>query len=139
VRASRESFTSAGQEDVFTHNPMNPNLADLSPLDRIRLVEGEAARQLIAAREAAEEAVVNARAQAKQMKVEAREAGTKEGEAQYKNIIVNAEEEAQAIVAQARHQADELKRHGQQRMEQIILIAINIVTGQEGEARLDEH
>jgi vacuolar-type H+-ATPase subunit H len=118
---------------------MNPNLADLSPLDRIRLVEGEVARQLVAAREKAEESMRNVRVQAERMRVEACEAGGREGEVQYKSIIANAEEEAQAIVAQARCRSNELKRRGQQRMEQIILVAINIVTGWEGEARLDEH
>lgn len=118
---------------------MSTRVTGLSPLDQIRLVEAEVARQLVAAREAGEERIAKARAHAEQIVYAARDAGRKEGEAHYKNMILSAEEEAQTIIAQAHHRAAELNRRGKQRMAPLTLTAIDMVTGVKGEARADEH
>lgn len=118
---------------------MSTGITGLSPLDQIRLVEAELARQLVAAREVAEEKVIKVRAHAEQIIYAARDTGRNEGEAHYKNIILSADEEAQTIIAQAHNRAAELKRRGSQRMTSLTLTAIHIVTGRKGEARADEH
>lgn len=101
----------------------------LSPLDQIRLVEADIARNIAAAREASERAVAEARAQAARLKKEAREAGMREGQIRYKEIVAKAEEEARAIVSRAHKQASMLRQKGQSRMETAIQEAVNIVLG----------
>lgn len=114
------------------------SITELSPLDQIRLVESEVARQLVAVREAAQDRAVKARALAEQMIREAGVAGRKEGETEYKNITLNAQEEARTIIAQAHHRAQELKRRGRQRMPMLTLMTIQTVTGLEGDMPVNE-
>lgn len=104
----------------------------LSPLDQIRLAEAEITRKIAVARETSERAAGEARAQAARLKKEAREAGSREGQIRYKEIVSKAEEEARGIVAHAHNQASELKRKGQVRMEAAIQEAIGIVLGLRG-------
>ena len=104
----------------------------LSPLDQIRLVEAEIARKIVTARETSERAVAEARAQAARLKKEAREAGAREGQIRYKEIVSKAEEEAQAIVGRAHNQASDLRQKGQARMDAAIQDAVNIVLGLKG-------
>ena len=101
----------------------------LSPLDQIRLVEAELTRRMIAAREASERNMAEARAQVAQIKKRAREAGEREGQIQYKEIITQAEEQAKVILAQAHHEAENLSRKGQARMERATQEAMDIVLG----------
>jgi len=117
---------------------MSSGITELSPLDQIRLVEAEVARQLVAAREAGEGKVAKVHVHAEQIIYAARDAGRKEGEGHYKNIILNAEEEAQTIIARAHHRVAELKQRGKQRMPALTLIAIDTVTGLKGETPADE-
>lgn len=114
-------------------------MTELSPLDQIRLAEADVARHIVAAREAGEEKVAKVRAHAGQIIYAARDAGRKEGEAHYKDIIIQAEEEARTIIAQAQHRAVELKRQGRQRMESLTSIAIDMVIGWKGAPRSNEH
>jgi vacuolar-type H+-ATPase subunit H len=118
---------------------MTANQNELSPLDKVRMVEAEVTRRLVAARESAEQTVVKASTVAAQRKSEAREAGTHEGEVLFKSIVAKAEEESQAIIAQAHQRATEVRRRGNQRMEKAISIAMQIVVGLEGEGKCDEH
>ncbi len=106
--------------------------SELSPLDQIRLAEAEITRKIVTAREATERTIADARAQAARLKKEAHEAGTREGQIRYKEIVSKAEEEARAIVAHAHNQASDLKRKGQARMEAAIQEAIGIVLGMKG-------
>lgn len=108
---------------------------ELSPLDQIRQTEAEVTRRIAAAREAAEKTVEKARGEAAKRKAAAREAGRLEGQAQLKENLARAEEEARALVAQAHHQADELRRRGRQRMHKAVQFAICVVLGLEGEGR----
>ncbi|MEW5940075.1 MAG: V-type ATPase subunit subunit G family protein [Chloroflexota bacterium] len=109
----------------------------LSPLDQIRLVEAEITRKIVAAREVSERAIAEARAQAARVKKEAREAGARQGQIRYKEIVSKAEEEARGIVAHAHNQASDLKRKGQARMEAAIREAVDAVLGLRG-GRADE-
>lgn len=102
---------------------------ELSPLDQIRQTEGEVTRRIAAAREKSEEILENARKQAAVLKHAAHEAGKREGQAGYKEIISRAEEEANALVADAHYQAEKLRRRGQQRMKNGVIYAVNIVIG----------
>jgi vacuolar-type H+-ATPase subunit H len=139
MSASEDLCCVMRRTNSFSRDPISTGITGLSPLDQIRLVEAETARQLVAAREAAEKNVLKVRALAEQTIHDARDTGRKEGEADYKNIILSAEEEAQAILAQAQHRAAELKRRGSQRMAPLTMIAIDLVMGLNGEARAHEH
>lgn len=110
-----------------------PTFADeLSPLDQIRLLEAETTRRLVAAREASERGAVETRAQAASIKKQAEEKGKRAGQIRYKETIAEAEEQAKAIVAQARREADDLLEIGQARMEQAVNEALNIILGMKG-------
>jgi len=104
---------------------------ELSPLDQIRLVEGEMARRLIVAREAAEQAAGKARAEAEQIKREAKEKGDQEGRIRYREATARAEEEAQAIRAEAQARAETLQRDGARHMDRAVDRALRIVLGEE--------
>jgi vacuolar-type H+-ATPase subunit H len=105
----------------------------LSPLDQIRLVEGEMARRLIVAREAAEQEAGKARLEAATLKREAREKGEEEGQIRYKEATKRAEEEAKVILAQAEHKAESLRREAARRMQHAIDQALRIVLGEQGD------
>lgn len=102
---------------------------ELSPLDQVRQTEADMARRIASAREAAEHTVVQAKIQAKNILDDARETGKREGEKRFREIISNAEEEAQEIIAQARNRAEYLRRRADQRMAEGIHLALNFVIG----------
>lgn len=112
---------------------LEPTSADgLSPLDQIRLVEAEITRRVVAAREASDHSASNARTQAALLKKQAEENGKREGQIRFKETIAKAEEQAKVIIAQAQHEADDLRGNGQARMEQAVNEALNIVLGMKG-------
>ncbi len=107
----------------------------LSPLDQIRLVEAEVTRKIIAAREASERSLAEARTQAALIKKQAHEAGEHEGQIRYKAVVAEAEEEAQTIILHAHNQSADLHQKGSTRMELAVQEAICIVLGlKEGSA-----
>lgn len=110
----------------------------LSPLDQIRLAEAEITRKVVTAREAAEHARAEARAQVTLLKKQAHDSGIREGQIRYKEIVSGAEEEARAIVEHAHNQADELRRKGEVRMEAAIQEVTRIVLCLEGGGKPDE-
>jgi vacuolar-type H+-ATPase subunit H len=105
------------------------NENELSPLDQIRQTEAEVTRRIAAAREAAELNVVKARTEATHLKNQAREAGNREGQIHYKEIITGAGEEAEAIIKQARRRAEDMRRKGHQRMPIAVKQAMAIIIG----------
>ncbi len=107
-------------------------ISELSPLDQIRMAEGEVTRKVIVAREAAEKVTAEARAQAALLKKEAKEKGEREGQIRYKEVITGAEEEAKAILAQTGQRTEELKRNGKARMDRAVERALQIVLGTSG-------
>lgn len=111
---------------------------DLSLLDQIRLVEAEITRKIVAAREMSVQRAANARVEAALLKKQAEEKGEREGQIRYKEIVAKAEEQAQAILSQAHHEADALRRTGEARMEQAVHDALNIVLGMKGDRESDE-
>lgn len=117
---------------------VNPDLTDLSPLDQIRLVEAEITRRIIAAREASERALTEARAKAALIKDQAHESGTQQGRLRHKEIVSKAEEEAHVILAQGHRQATVLRHNGDVRMELAVHEAINIVLGLKGDRQSNE-
>ncbi len=108
--------------------------SELSPLDQIRSVESEMARRVTAARAAADQSLVNTRAQVAQRKIDARETGMREGQILYKENVARAEEEARSLTAQAQKQAAELRQKGHQRMDAAVRLAVNVVLGRQDEA-----
>lgn len=100
---------------------------DLSPLDQIRQTEAEVTRKIAAARKAAEQILEDARRQVAALKQEARDAGTREGDARYRAMISKAEEDARALVEEAQYQAKLLRRRGQRRMPVAVSSAVNFV------------
>ncbi len=110
----------------------------LSPLDQIRQAEAEITRRIIAAHEASECAITEARSQAALLKRQAHETGTRGGQIRYKEIIFKAEEEARSLVEYAHNQASSLQRKGQVCMEAAIQEAANIILGVKGGGSFDE-
>lgn len=102
---------------------------EISPLDKIRQTEAEAAGALAAARETAEKLLADARADAKRSVHQADEDGKREGQAQYKEVLAQAEEEAATIINKARILTKELRRQGQQRMETGVEYALSFIAG----------
>jgi vacuolar-type H+-ATPase subunit H len=106
--------------------------SDFSPLDQVRLVEADVTRQVAAARQAAELSVSKASKQAKALLEQARTSGRHRGQTRYKEIVSEAEEEAGALVAQARLQVDDLRRLRHQCMDEVVHYAVRFIMGQEG-------
>jgi hypothetical protein len=104
-----------------------------SPLDQIRQAEAEVTRQLAAARKAAEATLEDVRSQAAQLKRKASENGRFDGEAQYRDTISQAQQEARAIVAQAQKREEGLREQAELRMEAAVRFAVAVVLGQQTE------
>ena len=111
----------------------NPEF-ELSPLDQIRQTEAEVSRQIASAREAGEQRVIKAKAEARLIVRDAHEAGQREGQKRYKEIVSGAEEEEQTLIAQAHRRAEFLRRRGQQRLELGVHQALHIILGLEVES-----
>lgn len=117
--------------------PISAN--ELSPLDQIRLVEAEVTRKIVAAREASDRSIADARGQAALVKKQAHEAGEHKGQIRCKEIVSESEEEAQSLLAQAHSQADDLRQEGYSRMELAVQEALNTVLGLKGGGKINEH
>lgn len=109
----------------------SPQFANLSPLDQIRQTEAEMTRKVVQAREAAGKIVLEACQQAVLTRQQARITGEQEGQARYKEILTKSEDEATALVAEARRQADGLRHSGKFRMETLVGRIVKFVTGME--------
>ena len=119
--------------------PESFSSVELSPLDQIRLVEAEVTRKIVAAREASERSIADARGQAALIKKQAHDAGERKGQIRGKEIVAEAEEEAQALIVQAHNQAADLHHKGSIRMELAIQEAISTVLGLKGAGKISEH
>lgn len=106
--------------------------SELSPLDQIRQIETEIAAQIAAARVSAGRSIARARAQADRVKDQARENGLRAGQARYQEIVAQAEQEADRITDEAHSKADAMRRRGRQLIDEAILQAFLLVSGQEG-------
>jgi vacuolar-type H+-ATPase subunit H len=104
---------------------------ELSPLDQIRQTEAEVTRRIAAAREMAEQRVDQARKETASMVARAREAGLREGQVRYQEIILEAKEEAKQFEVNAQRQSEEIRLRGEQRMEQAVQQVVSIVIGLE--------
>lgn len=102
---------------------------ELSPLDQIRQTETNITRQIAAARVSAGRSAEEARLQAEQIKRQAQEEGKRKGQAIYQEILVHAGEEAKAITAQAKRRSAEMQRVAEQRMDEMVSLAVNIIIG----------
>jgi vacuolar-type H+-ATPase subunit H len=103
------------------------------PLDQIRQAEAEATRRIAAAHETVKQTIDNAHAHVTQIKSQAREAGISAGKQQYNQIVANAEEEARILIAQANQLAENLRRTGEQRINEAVRYAMGVVVGQKGD------
>ena len=113
-------------------DPLTQN--ELSPLDQIRKAELEATRRIAEARGIAEQAIARANSQAELLRIQAREAGQRDGQAHYQEIIVKAEEQAQALISLAHKRAEDLRRTGELRMGIGVSCAIKLILDLEEEA-----
>lgn len=100
---------------------------ELSALDQIRLVEAEVTRKIVAARERSERNIADACGQAALIKKQAHAAGEHKGQVHCKEVISEAEEEAQALLVRAHNQADGLRQKGYTRMELAVQEVLNTV------------
>lgn len=107
--------------------------AERSPVDQIRQAEAEVTRRVAAARKVADQALAIAQSQAADLKRQAVQAGRRDGEARYQEIISQAENEARAILAQARSQAQQLCQDGNLRMDDAVRHAVAIIIGRDSE------
>ncbi|HRQ32234.1 MAG TPA: hypothetical protein PLM89_03935 [Anaerolineales bacterium] len=105
------------------------SFSELSPLDQIRIAEAEVARMLIAAREASQTTLVEARAQASRLKADAHEAGIQRGQNRRQEIVSHAQEEARQIVENANKEAQTLEQRGKTQMEAAIHEALTVTLG----------
>ena len=105
--------------------------AQLSPLDQIRAAEADVTRKIAKARKDREHILAKTRAQANEMMIEAQENGQREGQLQYRQILSVAEEEAKAILAEAKQRAYELQHQSSQYMDTAVRHVVNIVCGME--------
>jgi vacuolar-type H+-ATPase subunit H len=112
---------------------------ELSPLDQIRLVEAEINRKIVAAREASDRSVADARLQASLIKKQAHESGEHKGQIRYKEIVAETEEEAQTIVVLAHNHAEDLRQKGYARMGLAVQEVISTVLGVKGGGKSNEH
>jgi vacuolar-type H+-ATPase subunit H len=102
---------------------------ELSALDQVRQAEAEVARRVAAARAAAEQTVARAREQAQALFAEAEEAGRREGQAHYRRLILQAQDEASAICLESQERVEELRRAEVARMEVGVRRVVAIITG----------
>ena len=109
--------------------------SELSPLDQIRQTEAQVTRDIAAAREAAKQTVAKTKNKARETIHEARDAGRREGQQRYKDIISDAEEEAQILITRAYKRAENLQRRGSQCFSEGVVRAINIIISTNGEGK----
>lgn len=107
--------------------------SELSPLDQIRQTEAHVTRQVAAARESAKLSVADMKNKAGQTINNASKVGRREGQKQYKEIVSNAEEEAQFLIAQAYKKAEHMQRRGSRCLDEGVCGAIGIIIGAEKE------
>ena len=111
---------------------MNSSTAETierTPLDQIRQAEAEVTRRVAAARQAAGAVVQEAQAQAADLKRQACETGQREGQAQYRESISQAEEEARVLVEQAHRRAGILRHQGDLCMDDFVRLALKPIIG----------
>ena len=98
-------------------------------LEVIRRQEGEVKRRLAVAAEVARAELDSAECRAREVIAAAEADGRSEGEHQRQMALAEADDEAAAIVAQARVEAELLQRVGAQRMEAAIRQVVALVSG----------
>lgn len=108
--------------------------SEIPPLDRIRKAEAEATRRVAEARGIAEQAITKANSQAELLRIQAREAGQRDGQAYYQQIIDEAEEQAEELIALAHKRAKDLRRRGELRIGVGVSHVIKLILDLEGEA-----
>jgi ATP synthase H subunit len=96
-------------------------------LDQIRQAEAEVARRIALARENAEHTLAQAKSQARSLVEEAARSGKNEGQALYREILARAEEEAKAILANAKSCGEDLQRRGGERIEMAVQYILDLV------------
>lgn len=99
----------------------------LSPLDRIRQAEAEVTRHIAAAREAAENRLAETRNEARLSLDDARKAGRRQGQAQYRQILAQTEEESRLILTEAHGKAEKLRRKGSQQMDRAVCWIVTLI------------
>lgn len=106
---------------------------ELSPLDRVRQAEAEVARRVAASRESAEQMGARTREQARVLLEEAREDGQREGQAQYRRLILQAQDEASAICMEGQERVEELRRAEGEWMDVAVRRVVQIITAAGGD------
>lgn len=103
----------------------------LSPLDQIRHAEAEVTRKIVQARETSNNIVEDAHIQSLRILEMARQAGEQEGQSRYKEILKNSEDEATALVSEARRRAKKSRNISKIRMEILVERIENFIIGLE--------
>lgn len=102
--------------------------APIPPLEAIRRKEGEVKRRLVLEAEAARAELEAAERRAQDIIAAAEAEGRDEGEQQRRTAVAQADEGAEAIIAQARAQAELLQRVSAQRMDTAIQQVVTLLS-----------
>ena len=105
------------------------SISKSTPLEQIRLAEAETSRQIAAARQAAEEIVVDAHRQAATLKEDALDAGHLAGQKEAQEHLAQIQTEARRLIAQAQVQAEESNQYGVEQMDRAVKYALLFVIG----------
>ena len=106
---------------------------ELSPLDRVRQAEAEVAGRIAGSREGAERTVTEARERARVLIAEGQEAGRREGQAQYRRLILQAQDEARAIGLESQERVEALRRAEGEWMDAAVRRVVKIITAAGGD------
>lgn len=109
--------------------PIMENQVDLTPLDRVRQAETEAAGRVAAARLKAERLLRQAQDRLPDLRAEAETAARQAGEAQAAELASEAEHMASAERERAKARAAELERLGGERMAPAVEAALRVILG----------
>lgn len=101
---------------------------ELSPLDRVRQAEAGVAGRIAGSREEAERTVARAGEQARVLIEEGREVGRREGQAQYRRLILQAQDEARAICLESQERVAVLRRAEVEWMDAAVRRVVAILT-----------
>lgn len=105
------------------------NKVDLTPLDRIRQAETEAAGRVAAANLEAEQLLREAQDRLPDVREQAETAARQRGKSKAEQILAEADRLVDEELNRARLQAEQLTERGQQRMAQAVEAALQLILG----------
>lgn len=106
---------------------MNP-ASELSSLDRIRKAEAEATRSIARGHEEAEQVIQSAKEEARAIVEQARTVGQREGQEQYRRLILQTQDEVRAIGQQSQEGTTQIENTRESHMDVAVRRIVEQVT-----------